>query len=293
MNNQDIINKSIAIITCWYGPYPWYFSYFLHSCSHNPNIDFFIITDNRESLPIKANNVKIIYKTLNEINVTASQKLGLTVNIDYPYKLCDFKPAYGFLFPELIQDYDFWGQSDIDIIYGNIRGFITDEMLDTYDFISLRHDYTTGCFALYRNNEKMNRFFMRSKDYRLVFSSPEFYSFTECNFAWDELAAGKSIFELETKIDSFTYLIKSAELKKEINAHFDFILMEGKTGRVVFDNGKIIYKKQFEAVLYHLFWLKSVTPEKVPQRIPNKYYISPTRIYHSRKSKLKSIEGEK
>ena len=21
--------KSIAILTCWYGPYPWYFSYFI------------------------------------------------------------------------------------------------------------------------------------------------------------------------------------------------------------------------------------------------------------------------
>ena len=156
-------------------------------------------------------------------------------------------------------------------------------MLYAYDFISVRHDYTTGCFALYRNNEKMNTFFMRSKDYKTVFSSAEFYSFCECNFLWKDLAEGKSILELERNIDSFTYLIKSAEAKKEIRAHFDFILLEGEPGRIIFDNGKIIYKNQFEGILYHLFGLKRIVPKRVPRKIPDKYYISPTRIYHSRK----------
>ena len=138
------------------------------------------------------------------------------VNIENPYKLCDYKPAYGFLFPEIINDYDFWGQSDIDIICGDIRGFITDEMLNTFEYISLRHDYTTGVFALFRNNEKMNTFFMRSKDYKLVFTNPQHYSFGECNFAWDELTAGKSIFELETEIESFTHVVNSSEIANEI-----------------------------------------------------------------------------
>ncbi len=279
-------HTSIAVISCWLGQYPWYLPYFIHSCTYNPDVDFYIITDNEQEVPYKPKNVKIIYRPLNEIKIAASQKLGLNVNIDSAYKLCDFKPAYGFLFPEIINGYDFWGQSDLDIICGNIREFITHEMLNTYDFISLRHDYTTGCFALYRNNEKMNTFFMRSKDYKLVFSNPQHYCFDECNFVWDELTGGCSIFDLQTEIESFTHLIKAAELTGEIRAHFDFILMEGKTGRVVFDSGRIIYKNKFEAVLYHLFWLKKFySPKRIPQPIPDKYYISPTRIYHNRYSK--------
>lgn len=77
---------------------------------------FYIITDNKNKIDNKPQNVKIIYKTLEEIKASAFQKLGFKVNIDYPYKLCDFKPAYGFLFPEIIKDYDFWTQSDLDII---------------------------------------------------------------------------------------------------------------------------------------------------------------------------------
>lgn len=158
--------KSIALLTCWYGPYPWYFPYFIDSCKYNPTVHFYIITENTDTIRNKPDNVIIIPKALDELKSEFSEKLGFTVSIDYAYKLCDFKPAYGFLFPEIVTNYDFWGQSDLDVVFGDIRGFVTDKILTTYDFISVRHDYTTGCFALYRNVEMMNKFFMRSKDYK-------------------------------------------------------------------------------------------------------------------------------
>jgi len=291
--DNTLVHYDIALLICWYGTYPWYFPYFLHSCKHNVTIDFIIITDNKSAIPHKPENVKIIHKTMDEVTEIASDKFGFKVNIDHPYKLCDYKPAYGFLFPDIIKGYDFWGQSDLDVIYGNIREFITPEMLENYDFINSRHDYTTGCFMLFRNNEKMNTLFMRSVDYKRVFSDPQHYCFDECNFAWDELQAGKSIFEIKTEIESFTQVVKTADRAKEIRAHFDFIIMEGYTGRVVVDSGKIIYKNEYEALLFHLFWLKKFYfPKKVPKKIPDKFYISPTRIYHSRKSK-KTSEREK
>jgi hypothetical protein len=97
--------KSIAILNCCYGSYPWYFPYFIHSCSYNPTIEFFIITDNKAFIPGKPQNVKIISKTLEEIKVVASEKLGFNADISYPYKLCDFIPAYGLLFPEIVKQY--------------------------------------------------------------------------------------------------------------------------------------------------------------------------------------------
>ncbi len=109
-------------------------------------------------------NIKFIYKTLEDFNENASQKLSFKVSVDNPYKLNDYKPAYGYLFPEIIKGYDFWGHGDLDIVYGYIRAFLDDELLSKYDFISARHDYTAGCFCLYRNSRKMNSFFMRSKD---------------------------------------------------------------------------------------------------------------------------------
>jgi len=278
--------QKIVLITFWYGPFPWYFQYFVHSCGFNLSISFIIVTDNDKPYYDIPNNVTFVCRTIEEIKTIASQKMGFQVSIDYAYKLCDFKPTYGLLFPELIAGYDFWGYSDIDIILGNIRGFITDEMLQEYDFISVRHDYTTGCFALYRNNEIMNLFFKRSKDYKLVFSSSQHFCFDECNFAWDALDEGKSILDINTEIESMTELIKKAQVSNEINPHFDFLLVEGLPGKVMFDNGKIIYKNQFEGIMYHLVRFKRIyNPSKISKTIPGKYYISPTRIYHNRKSK--------
>ena len=274
------MQKSIVILICYYGSFPWYFEYFLHSCKFNPTIDFFIFSDINygKQLP---KNVTIIKKSIEEIKITASKKLGFSINIDFPYKLCDFKPAYGMLFSEFIEGHDFWGQSDLDVIYGDIRNFVTGEFLNEYDFISVRHDYTSGCFALYRNNSLMNNFFKRSKDYKKVFSNNRHFCFDECSFAWDLLTAGKSIFEVDTEIESFTHLIKSAVKNNEIKAHFDFILVEGVPGKIKFDHGKVIYKNAFEGILYHLFWLKRVyVPKKIPEPIPDTFYISPTRIYH-------------
>lgn len=272
---------SIAVLTCWYGDYPWYFPYYVHSCSFNPTIDFYIITDNEDLIPHKPDNLIIINKTLEEIKFMASEKLGFNVSLDYPFKLNDFKPAYGFLFPEIFKDYDYWGQSDLDLIYGDIRGFLTEDMINCYDYLSMRHDYTTGCFSLYRNSEKMNAFFMKSKDYRSVLSNYESLCFDECSeMGYAPLGENKSIFEFKTDIISFTHVIKAAQLANEIKAHFDFILIEGNPGKIVFDNGRVIYNNKIEGIMYHLInFKKRKTSFKIPRKIPNRYKISPTKIY--------------
>lgn len=274
------MKTSIAILICYFGKFPWYFRYYLHSCRYNPDIDFMIISDIewKDELPP---NVRIIKRSIDEVKTLAGEKLGFPVKIDFPYKFCDFKPAYGLIFSELIEGYVFWGQSDIDIIYGNIRRFFTDEVLAQYDFLSVRHDYTTGCFALYRNNELMNNIFKRSRDYVKVFSGNKHYCFDECSFVQDLLTDGsRTIFEIETEVESFTHIIRAASGRGEIRAFFDFILLEGLPGKIRFDKGKILYKNKFEAILYHLYWLKDRCKDKGRiKRIPESYKISPTRIY--------------
>jgi len=265
----------IAIITCWYGPYPWYFPYFILSCKFNPTIDFIIITDNNNPIFKKPHNVKVILKSLKELKATASAKLGFTVNIDYPYKLCDYKPAYGFLFPDIIEDYDFWGHGDIDVIYGNIRKFMTEDILNTYDIISSRHDYITGSFCLFRNNKQMNTLFMQSKDYDEVFKSPIHFCFDECNFLFDELQNGASIFDFPDRIQSMTYVVKMGDAAKKFNAFFDFIIIEGSPGKIKWDKGKITYKNTYEAMFYHLIKFKTQCKNhKVFNSIPDTLYFT-------------------
>lgn len=275
--------KSIALITCWYGPFPWYFPYFVFSCKYNSTVDFIIITDNEDEIQNKPDNFKIIYTKFEDLKSNFSEKMGFKVSLDYPYKLCDFKPAYGYLFPDIIKKYDFWGISDIDIIYGDIRKFMTNEILEEYDVISSRHDYITGSFCLFKNKNNINKLFFESRDYKKVFSSSVNFCFDETNYQFEPLTNGVSIFELKNEIESMTYVVKKAEKEQRLKAFFDFMIIEGNPGRITFDNGKIIYKKQFEVMFYHLIKFKEVCKKRtVLTPIKDRFKITPTRIIRTK-----------
>lgn len=73
----------------------------------------------------------------------------------------------------------FGGGCDLDVIFGNLRKFITDDILNDYDKI-LTHDH----LYLYRNTCEVNQRFMLPVDgidelYKEVFSSEKLYCFNE------------------------------------------------------------------------------------------------------------------
>jgi hypothetical protein len=255
---------SIALITCYFGELPWYFDYFVHSCKYNADIDFYIITNDinyQRALPV---NVKLIFKTINDINKIATQKLGFDVNISHGYKMCDFKPAYGLLFSEILVQYDFWGYCDIDIIFGNIRNFITEDILNEHDLISVRHDWIPGCFLLVKNTEPLINLFKHSKDYKKVFQSNEHFCFDETNFAHDEFTKGNAYHAIKTEIESMMHVVKRLENQKYITPFFDHFIIEGLPGKIIWENGKMTYKKEFEVLLYHLIYLKKIFRPSLP-----------------------------
>lgn len=280
----------IAMLTCWYGPYPWYLPYFIHSCIFNPTIDFYIITDNSEIVPNNPKNVIIIFKTIEDIKTLASKKLGFRVVIDNAYKLCDFKPAYGYFFSEFLNKYDFWGHTDIDVMYGDIRGFMTEEVLNNYDVISSRHDFITGTYCLYKNNKHMNTLFMQSKDYKHVFTNAEHFCFDECNFLFKQLQGGLNILDFTDNIESMTHLVKKGVQDGKLKAFFDFIIIEGMTNDVKWDNGKIIYKDEFEGMYYNLITYKTKCKLKnVLDPMPNVFYFKKNKVIAPKQLEVSNI----
>ncbi|MEO8239023.1 MAG: DUF6625 family protein [Flavobacterium sp.] len=275
LTNNIFRLSTIALVTCWYGDYPWYFPYFIKSCFYNPTVDFIIITDNLTTIPLKPSNVKIVYNTLDNVKILFSKKLGFEVKIDRPYKLCDLKPAYGFVFSDIIAKYDFWGHGDIDLVYGNIRNFMTQKRLEIYDLLSGRPDYTAGAFTLFKNNEKMNTLFMKSKDFKKVFSNSDIFCFDECSFLFDELNAGHSVLDFPNHIQSMTYVVKKAMSENKINAFFDLIMIEGTPGKVEWNKGVVSYKGIFEAICYHFVRFKRScnVPKKLAE-IPESFYFT-------------------
>jgi hypothetical protein len=88
---------------------------------------------------------------MDEFNRLATEKLNLDVIIRMPYKICDFKPTFGKIFEEYLAGYDFWGYCDADLIFGKIRSFISDRMLEKFDIINTYYGFLSGPFCLYKN----------------------------------------------------------------------------------------------------------------------------------------------
>lgn len=287
--------KRIAIINIFFGEFPWYFDLFLKSCNTNPTVSFLIFTDQKrpKNCPL---NVEFIPFTIEQFNNLSSEKLHLDIKIKNAYKLCDFKPAYGVILSDFLENYEYWGITDVDIIFGRIREFITVEVLENFEVISVRNDYPTGSFMIFENNEKINRLFKKSKDYKKVFTSDKHYCFDECNFVHQYLEEGGQIFDIQTEIESMHHVLVREIKQNNLRVHFDFLIIEGLPGKLFWDNGLLSFKNEYEVLHYHLILYKGneYTLKKKWKRIPNQFYIDK---YLIRKngylSKLDYIYNEK
>ena len=170
---------SICVIGVYFGKLPAYFNLWLKSCEYNPDIDFLVITDDESDENVFPQNVRKIKMTLNEMKALADEKLGLNTALVTPYKCCDFKVVYGNIFADYLNDYDFWGHCDFDLIFGDIRHFITDDILQKNDKI-----FDLGHLAIYRNTDKVKEYYKLPggrHDYIKVFTSAVSYAFDERN----------------------------------------------------------------------------------------------------------------
>jgi len=274
------MNRIIFLIA-FIGKYPWYFPYFLHSCRYNPTIDFLIFTDNNKPNLAFPDNVRIMPYSIEQFKVDAAKALGFEVAVESGYKLCDFKPAFGTIFSDYLTDYEFWGYCDVDVIFGNIRLFMTDKLLEEYDIISARHDYLTGCFALYRNRPFFLELFKQSKDYRKVFTEPRNFFFDETNFAFEEFEKELHYNQILTEVESMTHVVRRLQEEDKLKAYFEFQIIEGFAGHMLWKKGQLIYRKEFEAMLYHLvrFKRKYSEPVDLYRKIPDEFRIGKEKIY--------------
>lgn len=179
--------KKICYIVPYFGRLPQNFELWLNSCKTNPTIDWLIYTDDKTSYEYP-NNVKVTYCTFDEIKRKIQSNFDFEINISRPWKLCDFRPAYGEIFSEDIQEYEFWGHCDLDVLWGNIRRFITNEILEKYEKIGFQ-----GHSTLYKNTKEVNkRYQIKSSkypSYKEIFKDAKGYCFDEniiCSI-YDEL----------------------------------------------------------------------------------------------------------
>jgi hypothetical protein len=171
----------IALVIFYAGPLPDYFRYFSESFARNQDIDIDIYLFNDKFLqPDLSGKLKTIPFTLEQFNQLASERLEIPINVNWGYKLSEYRPAFGVIFEDYLKGYDFWGYCDLDIILGRISHFLTKDVLKFYDVITASEIQLVGHFVLFRNNPTVNNLFRKTNDYiKMFIDNEKYYNFDE------------------------------------------------------------------------------------------------------------------
>lgn len=131
---------SLCVVIPYFGKFPNYFPIWLESCASNPKVNWLLFTD-VETFYDYPSNVKVVPFTLEKVRQMAIEvlqrdfEISGDIHLAKPHKLCDYRPIYGKIFGEWLQEYAFWGYGDIDLVYGDICKQITPQVLAGYDKI--------------------------------------------------------------------------------------------------------------------------------------------------------------
>lgn len=185
--------KKIKIIIPYFGSLPQFFSFFLLTAKRNKNIDFLIYMDQKvdQFVLLNARNIEFVRLSFDDFRDKVQSKFDFKISLKTPYKLCDYKVAYGFIFEEELKEYDYWGFCDTDVLLGDIYQFLEEHSFFENDYARYG---LLGHLQIFKNSREVNRVFMSGQgsyyrlDYHNVYTS-------EQNFIFDEAEGIQKLFE--------------------------------------------------------------------------------------------------
>ena len=196
--------------------------------------------------------------TFNQLKVLVQSKFDFPISLDSPYKLCDYKPAYGYIFESYLTDYRFWGHCDVDTIIGDLNKFLSNDFMEQYDKI-----FCLGHMTIYKNTIENNRIFMSTFKgellYKEVFQTPEIKTFDE---EWrDErninqifLANKKKVYQNDHSLNFSTYFTnfyRTIYTGKEISPEGrGFVVESYRRAVYLWNKGKV--ERYFKDALHNM-----------------------------------------
>ena len=261
--------KRIVLIIPYFGKFRADFQFWLKSVSDNPTVDFLLLTDN--DVNFFCQNLKVVRLTFASLKAHIQSFFDFKISLSEPYKLCDYKPTYGEIFAEYIKEYDFWGYTDVDMVYGDIRHFITEDLLASYDRI-----LGLGHFSLFRNVPQINSLYryVEQPTYKQVYSYP-------CGCAFDEYWGLSRYMDIKMHdkffqaypfddVDcmKFSFHAHKRKGEDEGKSHFIYSYENGKLYRVFEYKGRL----QKEETMYVHFQKR---PMKIEAKATDKFLMIP------------------
>lgn len=163
----------------YFGSWPEWFELYLESCRWNPQVTWHFFTDCGVPACDVPPNVTFNATTLKEFLHLTEKRVGVRIDWENAYKICDLRPAFGQIFSPDPEKFEFWGWGDIDVIYGDFDKFFTDSLLNN-DCISFSKRHLSGHFCIWRNNERVCTWYRRTEGWRERMESAEYTHLDEC-----------------------------------------------------------------------------------------------------------------
>jgi len=179
----------------YFGRWPAWINFFVESCKWNRDVYWRLYTD-CGAPENRAENVECVPMTFADYKALVSARLGITFDPENPYKLCDLRPALGFLHAQDAADFSFFGYGDLDVIYGDISRFYGGARLADFDVVSAHWDRLSGHFAVFRNTPALRHAFERIPDYRALLEMPQHSGVDERQYSrlFRETDSGRALF---------------------------------------------------------------------------------------------------
>lgn len=250
--------KRVLFLIPFFGKLPVWFPLYLETCARNPFFDFLMVGDAKPEVELPP-NFKYHPMKLSEFNDLATLKTGVKTQIQNGAKVCDFRPALGEILSEICAPYEFWAYTELDIFFGKLDNFITEKVLDSYDFISAAKNFVAGPMSIFRNTSKVNAVYKKSPDFREVFADSQLRRFEEVGRAhWDFRGSYKKIDTLFSFTDVIKAEIQKGELRilMGLNYFNDPDICWKEKGSALWKNGQITLRDGEEVSFYHFQAMK-------------------------------------
>jgi hypothetical protein len=137
-------SPSMRLVVPHFGQRPPYLPLVLRSMAANPDVSWLLLTE--QPVSDAPPNVAVQLCGFDDLVRRIQGSFDFEISLDRPYKVCDFRPAFGEIFADELAGYDFWGHSDLDVIFGRIREHLPAAAFEADKILF------NGNFSLYRNN---------------------------------------------------------------------------------------------------------------------------------------------
>jgi hypothetical protein len=173
----------VLVIIPYFGTFGRWFPLYLHSLSRQSTLDLLLVTD--APTPPLPPNVRRVEMSIENVRDLATHKLGTPVALSGTRKFCDLKPAYGVIFEDYTNGYDYWAFGDEDVLYGDLDKFLSPRLIAKPDVLTAGRTGTVGHLTLLRNSPQTAALVLGDPLYREVLMDPDYWAYDEWGWAQD------------------------------------------------------------------------------------------------------------